>query len=168
MLWKIILLPPLLFHTSQGLVNSDSECPEHWLDASLTGMGCLLFNSSAELTWEESSFACHQSNSSLLEIWTEVQLDYVREEVSFLADASSWLDQDWWTSGTDLGREGHWYWASSLAPIADFVWHSGQPDNRPSSDEGTGANCLILENSMDFMAQDERCSYTTFHICQKK
>merc|ERR1719378_869535 len=94
MLWKTILLSPLLFHTSEGLVNLDSGCPEHWLDASLTGMGCLLFNSSAELTWEESSFACQQSNSSLLEIWTEVQLDYVREEVSFLADASSWLDQD--------------------------------------------------------------------------
>ena len=40
---------------------------------------------------------------------------FLPSELTLLANTGVWTR--WWTSGTDLGREGHWYWASSLAPL---------------------------------------------------
>ena len=61
-LWRIylflLLTIVLLTHCSeeanpeQGLQGS---CPEHWVDATLTGLGCLLFNSTTYYTWEEAN-----------------------------------------------------------------------------------------------------------------
>ena len=50
---------------------------------------------------------------------------FLPSELTLLANTGVWTR--WWTSGTDLGREGHWYWASSLAPLPGIGIPSGQP-----------------------------------------
>ena len=82
-------------------------CPENWIDASFAGMGCLFFNTTEVIilinriiiitvsiinmgclftttkvtTWEEASVSCYLSNNStLVEIWTELQLDFLRRQ----------------------------------------------------------------------------------------
>ena len=155
-------------HTSSAATvgaKDAGSCPENWVDATLTGMGCLLFNTTAVMNWEDASVSCYQSNSSLVEIWTELQMDFLRSELKVLANSG--FSSFWWTSATDLGREGHWYWASSLSPVPDFVWYSGsyaQPDG------GTGENCAFLDSGYDFMIQDFDCDYesSTYPICQIK
>ena len=81
----------------------------------------------------------------------------------FLAD--NHVNSFWWTGATDLGREGHWYWAGSLANVGDFVWY--KPANQPSVE--TGSNCMVLDEDWDFYGNDVPCKdYTQFFICQKK
>ena len=104
------------------------------------GMGCLYFNSTTKVMWEEATSYCQsdEMNASLVEIWTELQLDFVISELMFLAQNG--IDDDWWIGATDLGREGQWYWAHSLATGGDFIWNS-----IPS--HTVYANCALLENS---------------------
>ena len=103
----LLLLLPLVFsswgeaeasHQHVGEVVSEQPkevsgvCPDHWIDATLTGLGCLYFNSSTTATWEEASNWCQHpdNNASLLEIWSELQLDFVRSELTFLQDNGVW------------------------------------------------------------------------------
>ena len=137
-------------------------CPEHWIDATLSELSCLFFNSTVNVTWEEAANWCQHpdNNASLLEIGSEMQLDFVRRELILLQDNR--VDNDWWIGGTDQGREGYWYWAGSLATVGDFVWHPGTPDS------GTGGNCLYLNNGYAFLGNDFGCTSTSYFICQKK
>ena len=169
MLWLVNIIGALaLFSASVGSSEVEqpqsNPCPNQlWVDASMTGLGCLLFNSSTSYTWEKANDYCQvQENATLLEIWTELQLDFVRNELIFLTDHEE--SRDWWTSGTDQGREGHWYWASSLSPVADFVWDEDEPD-------GPAQNCLVLLDDYLFRGHDIGCDgggNIVFPICQKK
>ena len=88
---------------------------------------CLLFSDIERSTWESASVACQEAGSSLVEILNQGQLDFVRSQLFFLADVG--VVGDWWTSGTDFGREDQkWILMSSLSAVADFVWHSGEPN----------------------------------------
>merc|ERR1712109_16471 len=88
--------------------------------------------------------------------------DFLRSELTLLANTGVWTR--WWTSGTDLGREGHWYWASSLAPLPDFVWYPGQPAR------GHRENCAYFDQWQDFMIGDIGCgvNHNIYPICQIK
>ena len=128
----------------------------------MTSNGCLFFNST---TWLEAAELCQHpdNNASLVEIWSELQLDFIRSELMFLQDNG--VGYDWWTGGTDLGREGHWYWAGSLATVGDFIWYTNQPN------DGTKGNCLWLEDSpnYEFLGADAGCiAYSKYFICQKR
>ena len=173
MLWLVNIIGALaLFSASVGSSEVEqpqsNPCPNQlWVDASMTGLGCLLFNSSTSYTWEKANDYCQvQENATLLEIWTELQLEFVQNVLFFLTDHEE--SRDWWTSGTDQGREGHWYWASSLSPVADFVWNEDQPDG------GIDQNCLALLDTYLFRGHDMNCDLTDssqspiFPICQKK
>merc|ERR1712117_674816 len=84
------------------------------------------------------------------------------QQLTLLANTGVWTR--WWTSGTDLGREGHWYWASSLAPLPDFVWYPGQPAR------GHLENCAYFDQWQDFMIGDIDCGVNSniYPICQIK
>ena len=124
-------------------------------------MGCLLFNSNATLTWEEANTYCQKEEGSLLQIWNELQLDFVRMQLSFLYDHVPM--QRWWTAGTDAGKEGEWRWTTSLAPVADFIWQTDQPSG------GLSENCLYLYYQIGFMGGDYPCtSNIPAAICERK
>merc|ERR1711953_126638 len=156
-------------HQHEGeVVSKQTEevsglCPDHWIDATLSGLGCLYFNSTAAVSWEDASRLCQDpdNNASLVEIWSELQLDFIRSELMFLQDNG--VNNDWWTGGSDQGREGHWYWSGSLANVGDFVWQSGEPNS------GTNNNCLYLNNfGGSFLGYDNGCStFDAYFICQK-
>ena len=139
-------------------------CPDHWIDATLTGLGCLYFNSSSEATWEEAGNLCQANDASLVEIKSDLQMDFVRSELVFLQDSGLVdLTGDWWTGGTDQGRDGQWYWAASLQPVGDFIWFSTEPNG------GTGENCLLLPNGYGFLGNDFPCTgHKRYFICQIK
>ena len=121
---------------------------------------CLLFSNTERLTWESASVACQEAGSTLVEILNERQLDFVRSELFFLADVG--VSGDWWTSGTDFGREDQQIWMSSLSAVADFVWHTGEPNG------DTTQNCMWMGKGVEFMADDMQCDAEYFYICQKK
>ena len=169
---SIMLLPLLtiLLFCSLGLaeqpVSKEKEvsglCPDHWIDGTLSGLGCLYFNSSTTANWEEAANWCqHPDNdASLVEISSELQLDFVRGELIFLQENG--ITNHWWTGGTDLGREGSWFWITSLATLGDFVWSSSQPTG------GTSFNCLWFDENLDFLGNDAQCADGEYFICQRK
>ena len=67
----------------------------------------------------------------------------------------------WWTGGTDVGRDGKWYWAASLTPVPDFIWKTGEPNN-------VNYNCMYLAYNDDYDGFDLPCSNPSIYpICQQ-
>ena len=169
-LWGIYLF--ILSFSTCTLCLIDSEvdprepgpCPEHWVDGTLAGLGCLLFNSTEFYTWQQANVYCQkEENATLLEIWTSLQSDFISNELMLLEDHES--PRNWWTGGTDIGREGEWYWVSSGASVGDFVWASY--NNEPNGN--TNYNCMILSPSpWEYKGNDIYCTNGHFPICQKK
>ena len=45
------------------------NCPDKWFDASFIDMGCLFFNNTAAVNWEEANMVCKKySKSTLVDI----------------------------------------------------------------------------------------------------
>ena len=142
-----------------------NDCPHGWVDGSFVEMGCIMLNANSSMTLEEANEYCYSShNASLVELRMPEQLEFVRMELEMLEEHEG--GKDWWTSGTDVGREGQWYWASSLAPVHDFVWSSG------NTVSGITQNCLALLDSStaneNYMGYDRPCTDSGFPLCQIK
>ena len=117
-------LLPLLIRPSFGSPlgpPGGSACPEGWADGTLVGMGCLLFESNTSFTWDNANYFCQDTHSAtLVSIESEDQHEFVIMMIGVLNNHED--PHIWWTSGTDKGREGDWYWASSLNPVERFLW----------------------------------------------
>ena len=171
-LLALLLVCPSKCKADLKVPQESTGCPAHWIDSTLNGLGCLFFNSSRDhiqdeldVTWLEAAYWCQQpeNNASLVQIDSEVQLDFVRSVLLLLQDNE--VLTNWWTGATDIGREGNYYWAGSLDPVEDFVWSPGQPN------AGADANCLILYAGWGYLGNDVGC--VTYKgrrsfICQKK
>lgn len=139
--------------------ETSATCPDKWLDASFVEMGCLFFNNTAAVDWEEANVICKEySNATLVDIQSEMQVGFLQMELDVIANAEG-TEHNWWTAGTDLGREGHWYWATE---VGDFVW-SWSSDN---PDSGTAENCLYLNYDWGYEGGDADCDGTFYPICQ--
>ena len=102
-----MLLPTTFFIGILLKGGNAALCPETWIDGSAVGLGCLLLDSSQDLTWDEANNFCQfTNNATLLEILTEEQLVFTQLELTQLAEEEG--GQNWWTSGTDVGRNGVW------------------------------------------------------------
>ena len=142
------------------LSESSGDCPGGWLDASFIGMGCLVFNNTASVTWEEANVICKKySNAALIDIQSEMQMGFLQTELDVIDNALN-KTHNWWTAGTDVGREGHWYWATTLEEVGDFVWWN--------HDTGLDNNCLFLSHYQDYKGLDCPCQFTNYPICQLK
>merc|ERR1719341_1661169 len=135
-----------------------SNCPEKWLDASFVDMGCLFFNATMDVTWEDANAICQRSNSTLVDISTEVQMGFLQMELDVIANAEG-TTHYWWTAGTDLGIEGRWIWATTLTAVEDFVW---KDSSYPRSN--LNWNCLSLHPSFGYLAFDIMCDTKYFPI----
>merc|ERR1719244_333719 len=140
-LWLAILLAFTLQSSvavSEEASSSSSSCPPHWVQASWVDMGCLLFNSTTDLTWLEANSYCQtMENTYSVEIQTEEQLEFLQMQLSVLEDHEG--KKHWWTGGNDIGREGRWSWVSSQTLVGDFLWRNSYV---PRND--TELNCMYL------------------------
>ena len=139
-----------------------SNCPEKWLDASFLDMGCLYFNATQGVVWEDANSICQRSNSTLIDISTEMQMGFLQMELDVIANAEGEAHY-WWTAGTDLGIEGRWIWATTLTAVEDFVWISA---DYPT--ESLDRNCLALAYNHGYLGYDANCDDLWFPICQMK
>ena len=151
------------------LPNGDSQdrstgnCPEGWVDGTAVKLGCLFFNATAQLTWDDASSMCQMgSDSTLIDITTEEQLAFIQMElIALQLPTSSW----WWTAGTDVGINGQWFWATTRADVDNFIWSTDQP--RPDRED---SNCLALPAGRDYLACNQPCDVERWihTICQLK
>merc|ERR1712002_575513 len=133
------------------------SCPAGWLDTTLFGgtMGCLLFNGSIAYTWDKANEFCYSQGGELVEIRYMEEMQFL---ISYLQQAET--THDWWTAGTDAGREGRWIWPSSLSTVESYVWYSSQPNG------GAASNCLRLYHSFSYKGADDPCANSYMPICQ--
>ena len=112
---KFIFMPLLAISStvcSSLPASGNGPCQSSWVDGSLANMGCLLFHTDGFMTWDDAAAFClTQQGSKLVSIETEQQMEFMSLVLGFLAP------HNWWTSGTDRGREGEWYWASTLNQV---------------------------------------------------
>merc|ERR1712156_1212662 len=124
-------------------------CPDKWLDASFMEMGCLFFNNTAAVDWEEANVVCKMTpNATLVDIQSEVQMGFLQMELN-MVEGIEGAKHRWWTAGTDVGIEGQWFWVTTLTDVGDFVWYSNEPTVT------TNDNCLSLYN--DYKGADYSC-----------
>ena len=77
-------------------------CPDNWLDASFMEMGCLFFNNTAAVNWEEANMVCKKySKSTLVDIQLEMQMGFLQMELDLIAKSEG-TTQRWWTAATDI------------------------------------------------------------------
>merc|ERR1711915_5092 len=137
-----------------------ASCKSGWFDASWINLGCLLFNSSTAMNWERANTYCQQDEDArLIEVKREDQFDFLRMELDLIDDHES--RRHWWTSGTDIGREGNWAWMESFSYVESFIWYPGQPGGR------YGENCLLLHHNHDYLGGDASCTSSYYPVCQK-
>ena len=152
-------LAPVLATVSLQPAGS-ARCPTGWIDGHFADdMGCLLFNTTKSYTWDDATNYCNSLNASLVEIKTEEQHEFLIMELEVFADNGH--SHNWWTSATDAGINGRWYWARSLTPVEEWVWYTGYPSD-PTN------NCMRLEDGWHFMGYNAPCTYTCYPICQTK
>merc|ERR1711970_140284 len=163
--FKPILASAIFFQLALAAPSVETQkslCPKFWVDASSVGLGCLLYNSSTAYDHEHATTYCNtEDNAILVMIMTQEQKEFITMEL-FLIENQSGSKKTWWTSATDLAREGQWYYPSTFEDVPELVWHQGQPN------QGTSANCMVLKWSLGYDGDDEPCSSSTYYpICQK-
>merc|ERR1712037_890581 len=82
---------------SQAQSQSKGNCPEKWFDASFLEMGCLYFNTTQAFTWDDANTMCQMNtNSTLVDIVTEMQMSFLSMELDVIANAEG-ATRAWWT-----------------------------------------------------------------------
>merc|ERR1711971_1193900 len=144
--------------------RSSGNCPDKWVDATFVDMGCLYFNSTAGMSWDDANSLCQMgSNSTLLAIESEMQMAFIQMELQVIADHEG-DKKHWWTAGTDAGIDGQWVWATTYTVVEDYVWGDGYPRNS----QYPNYNCMMLHHSLDYLGFDTTCDSSRYPICQLK
>merc|ERR1711973_558396 len=134
-------------------------CPEGWMDASYMDLGCIFF-ANRGFSWADADNYCQENSSALLEVHSETLMDFIRSELFVLENFVG--DHVWWTGGSDVGREGQWYWTHTLKDIGEFVWKEDYPMG------GIERQYLALSNDYDYFGADFKNDFHTgYPICQK-
>jgi hypothetical protein len=139
---------------------ASSLCPDGWDDESYIGMGCLLFLSNTTFTWDKANTFCQSYSAKLLEITTESEMEVLHGTLITIEEEVG--HHYWWTSGTDVGTDGDWRWATSYTPVGEFIWSEGYPSST------TYRNCLLLNYNLDYTGYNENCEAGHNPICQIK
>merc|ERR1719187_1730573 len=89
-------------------------CPEGWMDASYMDLGCIFF-ANRGFSWADADNYCQENSSALIEVYSQTHMDFIRSELFVLENFVG--EHVWWTGGSDVGREGQWYWTHTLTDI---------------------------------------------------
>jgi len=75
--------------------------------------------------------------------------------------------EHFWTSGTDQGEEGKFFWMSTGKPVTYENWNAGEPNNF-RYENGEEEHCLELWNrdGKGLRWNDTPCSFETFFVCE--
>ena len=143
--------------SSEMLNATQTGCEPGWMDGNSINLGCLKFGSEA-VSYQEAHKICHEAGAFLVEIFSKGQMDFMVMELALLETFVG--KRFYWGGGTDLNREGQWYWSHSLIAIEEFVWARGQPDGGPLSN-------YFVFNDEDYMGEDYPSSSFAYALCQK-
>ncbi|XP_059469035.1 C-type lectin BfL-2-like [Neocloeon triangulifer] len=115
---------------------------------------------SGPATWLDAVKQCREQGYELLTVESQAEEDEV------LAVFGPYITNRLWLGGTDLGKEGSFYWYSTGAPLNFTAWHAGEPSgNNPSN--GVKEDCLQYQNKNGVILwNDSVCENEYNFICE--
>ncbi|XP_053651865.1 pulmonary surfactant-associated protein D isoform X1 [Cherax quadricarinatus] len=113
--------------------------------------------------WYKAAQYCRFHGMHLAGVETERQNRFLEQHIQ---DAGLGHEH-FWTSGTDQGEEGRFFWMSNGQPITYTNWNAGEPNNF-QYENGEMEHCLELWNrdGKGLKWNDSPCSFETFFICE--
>ena len=105
-------------------------------------------------TWDEANEYCRNINSSLLEIDSN-------EEVQFIVDTYTG-GSSLWGGAHDRAQQGQFVWQQSKQPVQKDLWAQTQPDNYHGNE-----HCVCIWGYPEGKLYDDNCSYRSYFVCEK-
>ena len=119
--------------------SSLPDCNIGWEDATNKNLGHLWFETFRRLRFDAAQSFCENMNSSLIEIESQEQMDFVVNKLSTITEIVDWTEnlKVWWGGATDKDQEGTWRWLQSGETFDknSFVWGPDQPDNTGGNED---------------------------------
>lgn len=130
---------------------------------------CVVFVSSTKkyyvfkinkLNWHAAAQDCLSRGLQLATITSSAEQTDLEDVLKGSNVGNNWL----WTSGTDQGEEGNFFWMSTGKPIIYSKWSRPQPDNA-----GGRENCVhIWMSNGVYTWNDWLCEKKLYYICEDK
>ncbi|EDW11712.2 C-type lectin 37Da [Drosophila mojavensis] len=124
------------------------------------GTGYYFFELNNKRNWYEAYETCRTMNAELITIETIEEWNIINR---YIRETN--IDYSYWTSGTDLGKEGYHTWFSSGKPININIWDPGMPnnvDNLQHCDE------MGWRDGVRSGLNDRQCEFLNRYICEAK
>ena len=148
--------------------SAQRACVGAWVDGSNVGLGCLLFRDNKKYLHAEAVTNCEARDSSLVEISTQEQLDFLVDKWTTLNEGPE-RPNGWWGGATVTG-EG-WRWTVSGGEVADFVWKNATKAAEKASEQQqdeTKQFCICFLKSTEYLGHPCGCAQKRFAVCRKK
>ncbi|XP_033211097.1 C-type lectin 37Db-like isoform X1 [Belonocnema kinseyi] len=113
--------------------------------------------------WYRASQYCRYHGMHLASISAQEENDRLEKHIKDFGLGH----EHFWTSGTDQGEEGTFFWMANGRPITFENWNVGEPNNF-KYENGEEEHCLELWNrdGKGLKWNDSPCSFETFFVCE--
>ncbi|XP_011504822.1 PREDICTED: perlucin-like protein isoform X2 [Ceratosolen solmsi marchali] len=113
--------------------------------------------------WYKAAQYCRYHGMHLVSISSQEENDKLEKHIKDFGLGH----EHFWTSGTDQGVEGAFFWMANGWPITFENWNAGEPNNF-RYENGEEEDCLELWNrdSKGLKWNDSPCSFETFFVCE--
>ena len=158
-------------------INGVISCDENWTNATDVGLGYLWFDTSETIDYAAAKRFCRKKNSSLVELETSRQFDFIKMKLKILAEGIDWSYycytwrlKKWYAGATEV-REGTWMWTQSeeIFTSENFIWGKDQPNDFCYTDQKY--LCFSISRSTGNIFGDD-CTgdkdNKAYPLCQKK
>ena len=132
-----------------------STCDEGWIH--FRG-SCYLFNGQTQ-TWNDAVATCRAKGSYLVEVTTDSEWKFVRDETKQLD--RKWVEWSKWIGATDKEHEGRFVFQHSKRPLPNTFWHKGEPNN-----VGGNEHCVVLFAGFKTFS-DVPCTNKFKSVCER-
>ena len=159
----VLFIPAIVAVRGERVTNT--QCEDGWFDESSVGLGCLLFDKTRILYFDDAKAFCKNQDSRLNELETELQLKQISNLLKNVSYSYARYDR-WWGGAVQVGPEqdGNWTWIESGAPVQNWAWGRLYPGSRNDT------NNFVFQffNAEDkYYGVDKNSDSYYFPVCQK-